>query len=79
MRAKIRLDTSSDAINFAHITSQLKGKIVVKDGNGLCVNAKSVLGALHALEFNELWVESENDIWMKIKDFIIIEPEVKED
>lgn len=42
MRAKIRLDTSSDAINFAHITSQLKGKIVVKDGNGFCVNAKSV-------------------------------------
>ena len=79
MRAKIRLDTSSDAINFAHITSQLKGKIVVKDGNGFCVNAISVLGALHALEFNELWVESENDIWMKIKDFIIIEPEIKED
>lgn len=79
MRAKIRLDTSNDAINFAHITSQLEGKIVVKDSNGFCVNAKSVLGALHALEFNELWVESENDIWMKIKDFIIIEPEVKED
>lgn len=73
MRNKIRLDTSKDAQTFVNITSKLEGKIVVKDPNGLCVNAKSILGALHAMEFTELWCESENDIYMKIKDFIIIE------
>jgi hypothetical protein len=73
LRNKIRLDTSEDAKRFVEITSLLPGRIVVKDPTGLCVNAKSVLGALHAMEFSELWLESENDIYMKIQDFIIIE------
>lgn len=74
MRAKIRLDTKSDAENFVKIAETLEGKIVIKDPTGLCVNAKSVLGALHAMEFSELWLESENDYWMVLQDFIIIEP-----
>ena len=74
MRAKIRLDTKSDAENFVKIVEALDGKMVIKDPTGLCVNAKSVLGALHAMEFSELWLESENDYWMVLQDFIIIEP-----
>lgn len=73
MRNKIRLDTSEEAKRFVEITSQLPGTIVVKDPTGLCVNAKSILGALHAMEFTELWLESEFDIYMKVQDFIIIE------
>lgn len=73
MRNKIRLDTSMDARKFVEITSQLPGTIVVKDPTGLCVNAKSILGALHAMEFTELWCESEFDIYMKIQDFIVVE------
>ena len=71
MRNKIRLDTTADANKFVSIVSNLPGTIVVKDATGLCVNAKSIMGALHAIEFNELWCESEYDIYMKIKDFII--------
>lgn len=74
MRAKIRLDTKSDAENFVEIVETLEGKMVIKDPTGLCVNAKSLLGALHAMEFSELWLESENDYWMVLQDFIIIEP-----
>lgn len=73
MKAKIRLDTIQEANRFVAITSELPGKIEVIDPNGLRVNAKSILGALHAMEFSELWCESENDIYMKISDFVIIE------
>lgn len=72
MRAKIRLDTSTDANKFVNITSQLKGKITIIDAEGYRVNAKSILGALHALEFTEIWCESEYDIYEAIKNFIII-------
>jgi hypothetical protein len=73
MKAKIRLDTIGDVNKFVSITSKLKGRIVIKDSNNLCVNAKSLLGTLHAMEFNELWCESEEDIWLAIQDFIVIE------
>jgi hypothetical protein len=73
MRVKIRLDTISDANRFVGITSALEGKITITDAGGLRVNAKSVLGALHALEFSEIWCESEKDIYGAIADFVIIE------
>lgn len=73
IKAKIRLDTMHDAAKFVGITSTLEGKIVVTDGNGLCVNAKSLMGMLHALEFDILLCESEKDIYSHINDFIIID------
>lgn len=79
MRARIRIDTTWDAEKFANICRTLEGKILVKDPNGLCVNGKSILGMLHALEFTELWLESENDYWMTLREFIIEEPEKEED
>lgn len=73
MKNKIRIDTMQEVSKFVGIVSQLDGKITITDNQGLCVNAKSVLGALHALEFTELWCESENDIYTAIEDFIVIE------
>ena len=73
MKNKIRLDTHTDAVRFAQIVSALGGKITVTDGDNHRVNGKSVLGMLYALEFDELWVESENDIYTAIQDFIINE------
>jgi hypothetical protein len=73
MRVKIRLDTVTDANKFVAITSALDGKITITDTSGLRVNAKSVLGALHALEFSEIWCESENDIYSYIRDFVVVE------
>lgn len=72
MKVKIRLDTGADAINFSNIATTLEGKIIITDNNGLCVNAKSILGMLYALEFEELWCESEKDIYSHIEKFIII-------
>lgn len=73
MRNKIRIDTIQDVNKFVNITSQLDGKITITDNAGLTVNAKSVLGALHAMEFEELWIESEKDIYSDIEPFVIIE------
>lgn len=70
MKNKIILDTMQDAKNFVDIVSTLPGRIVITDGNGYCVNAKSMLGALHAMEFEELILESEFDIYTKVQKFI---------
>ena len=73
MRVKIRLDTGRDARRFVAIATPLKGSIHITDGSGLKVSAKSLLGALYAMEFDELWCESENDIYRHIEEFIVIE------
>ena len=72
IKAQIRLDTMCDVNRFVSIASMQKGKVYITDDNGLKVSAKSLLGALYALEFDELWCESEDDIWTAIKDFIVV-------
>ena len=54
MKVKINLDTLKDVQDFVNITSNLQGKITVTDGEGLVVNAKSLMGMLYSLEFSEL-------------------------
>ena len=73
MKVKIRLDTFSDAKRFSDITSLLPGQVLITDNKGLCVSAKSILGALYSLEFDELWCEAEEDIYRNIEKFIVIE------
>ena len=73
MRVKINLDTTNDAIGLSRIAEKLEGNITITDGNGLKVNAKSVMGALYSLEFSELWLESDHDIYHHIVNFIKVE------
>jgi hypothetical protein len=73
MRVRIRLDTGRDAQKFVAIATSLKGAIHITDGAGLKVSARSLLGALYALEFDELWCESDEDIYHAIEDFIVID------
>ena len=73
MRVRLRLDTVTDVNKFVNIITTLKQPITITDGNGLRVNEKSVIGVLHALEFDNLVCETEddNDIYMAIKEFVI--------
>jgi hypothetical protein len=71
LRYRIRLDTFSEIRKFVKITSKLKGRIYVTDGGGLTANAKSLLNMIPTLKYEELWCESENDIYYHIKDFLI--------
>jgi len=73
MKTKINLETMSDALALAAITSELAGSITITDGNGYRVNAKSVVGAIYSLEFDSLWLESENDIYSSVKQFVAAE------
>jgi hypothetical protein len=72
MRVQIQLETLSDVQNFVAIASAQKGRVHISDGQGLKVSAKSMLGALYALEFENLWCESETDIYHAIKNFVKI-------
>ena len=73
MKTKIRLDTGSDAIKFSEICSTLGGTITITDNKGLRVNAKSLLGVIYTLEFDEIWCESEEDIYRHIANFVVID------
>ena len=74
MRNKIRLDTVKDCNEFVQIVQALPGKItIVDESNGYRVNGKSILGAIASMEFDDLYVESENDIYMHIEKFIVID------
>ena len=74
MRVKIQLDTITDIGNFVVAVTQATGrndKVYVTDGNHYCINAKSFLGLVAAREFEELWCESEKDIYNAIERFIV--------
>ena len=70
MKVKIRLDTATDIANFVLVTSKVKEKVYVTDGDRLCIDGKSFLGLAHATEFTELWCECEKDIYKEIDKFI---------
>ena len=63
---RIRIDTLKDAEHFAYAAQTVLATVLVKDGEGHCVNGKSLLGMLYAMEFNELWceVDSENSYFL---------------
>lgn len=72
MKYKIVLDTVSDVTNFVkNVTTEKEANVTVTDNRGLRVNAKSLMGMLYALEFEELWCESDTEIYEKIKDYVI--------
>ena len=74
MKVKINLDTMTDIANFVlavHHATGKHDKVWVKDTEGSCISAKSFLGLVAARDFNEIWCESEKDIYSYIRDFII--------
>jgi hypothetical protein len=76
MKARVRLETITDIGNFVvavEMATNPTDKVYVTDGARMCVNAKSFLGLIHAREFDKIYVESDKDIYTKIKNFIIEE------
>ena len=62
MKQRIRLDTMTDVQQFIKTTSQVSEAVTLEDGNGFCVNAKSLLGSLYAMEFTHIYCCCERDI-----------------
>lgn len=72
MRAKINIDTLSKIYSFVGICSNVNSKVNLIDGSGYMVSAKSLIGAIATMDWNEVFVECEEDIYSKIKDFVVI-------
>lgn len=71
-RYKINLETAKDAAKLANIAEALDINLTLTDGEGMRVSAKSVIGAIYTLEFNEIWLESDEEIpYMNFAEFIV--------
>lgn len=66
---KIELVTSADIAEFIRNVADANGYVKLIDGNGFCVNGKSLLGALAAIEWSSLYCVSESDIYQRINKF----------
>ena len=72
-KTKIRLDTMTDVNKFVTTVSAINSKVYLQDGKDFCISAKSILGGLAAIEWNEIYCISEEDIYNKISMFAVIE------
>lgn len=68
-RDKILLETEGSVLDFINAVSQVPYPVVVTDGEGMRVNAKSMLGMLYAMTFSEMWCECDHDIYLLIRDY----------
>ena len=72
MKMKINLDTQSDVLEFCKIVSGVSGEVRVvgvDGGQKVSINAKSLLGLLYCQTWNDIWCESEQDIYSMISKF----------
>ena len=76
---RIRLDTMADVNRFVGIATQSPGKLILTDDENFTVNGKSLLGAMYTFEWDQIFCQSENEIYFKIRDFIIEESEVHDE
>lgn len=58
---KVNLVTMKDCTDFVNAVSGIEGKITLESSNGFCVNAKSLIGALAAAEWDDMWCVYDND------------------
>lgn len=74
MRSKIRLDTLKDINRFAGIAAKINDDIIVTNAHGnYRVNAKSILGLMYAIEWNDIYLETKTDHYSAFSEFIIDE------
>ena len=71
MRAKINIDTFGKINSFVSICSKFNCNIRLIDGTGYCVSAKSVIGAVATMDWTEVFVVSDEDIYSHIKEFVV--------
>lgn len=70
-RTKIRLDTLSDVNQFVSEMSTLNEKVWLEDDEGNRVSAKSLLGAIYSLEWNDIYCYCQKDINMHLMPWAI--------
>lgn len=71
MKIKVNIDTLSKINTFVTICSRLDCKVDLIDGTGYRISAKSLLGAMSTMDWQEVFVECEKDIYSYIYDFVV--------
>ena len=71
-RHKINLNTFRDCVRFVNAIKGCRCKISLEDGAGYKINAKSLLGALATIEWDNLYCCSEEDIYSLIEHWVIL-------
>lgn len=67
---RIELVTMTDCNQFVEAVSHVKGNVVLEDGRGYRVSAKSFIGALAATEWDNLYCISDTDIYTAISKWV---------
>ena len=70
MKVKINIDTLSKINAFVSICSRLDCRVNLIDGDGYRVSAKSLIGAVATMDWSQVFVECDKDIYSYIVDFI---------
>lgn len=74
-RYRVRLDTLADVRKFLEIVAQNFNEyevLMLTTASGdYTVNAKSIMGVIYSLEWDNLYLISEKEIYHLFKDFII--------
>ena len=70
MRVKVELETMNDVTQFVAIATKVAEPVYLV-GEHFRVSAKSLLGALYTMEWDDVWCECERDIYTKIEKFVI--------
>lgn len=74
MRYRICLETYSDVMRFVSKAENFGKHLLLTDGDKYCVNAKSLLGCLATVEWNNTFLESELEspqIYTFFQEFIV--------
>lgn len=72
MKLKINIDTASAVMRLVHLAENIAEPVYLTDGKEMRISAKSLLGATYAqFDFNEVWLETENDHYLLFKDFSV--------
>ena len=70
MRIKIRLDTMSEINAFVCAMTKPGANVFLTDKDrNFIVSAKSMLGAVYSMEWEEVWCESDEDIYHVVSKF----------
>ena len=73
-KLKINIDTGAKIQKFVDIinANNINAVLESESENGVYrVNAKSLLGALATLDWNDVWIKSDEDIYSLIEEFVV--------
>ena len=70
VRAKVNLDTMGKINAFVAICSRLDCRVDLIDGSGYRTSAKSLVGVLASMDWNEIFIECEKDIYAYVQEFL---------